>query len=98
MQGYAQKENERNTAEQTRIQNENTRVSQETTRQGQETERDKKERQRVTAELSRVESFNHYKQTFDDWIANKSQFKGDTGRGLIFKGVVETKSLHLFRL
>ena len=92
MQGYAQKENERNTAEQTRIQNENTRVSQETARQGQETERDKKERQRVTAELSRVESFNHYKQTFDDWIANKSQFKGDTGRGLIFKGVVETKS------
>ena len=92
MQGYAQKENERNTAEQTRIQNENTRVSQETARQGQETERDKKERQRVTAELSRVESFNHYKQTFDDWITNKSQFKGDTGRGLIFKGVVETKS------
>lgn len=92
MQGYAQKENERNTTEQTRIQNENTRVSQETSRQGQETERDKKERQRVTAELSRVESFNHYKQTFDDWIANKSQFKGDTGRGLIFKGVVETKS------
>jgi hypothetical protein len=92
MQGYAQKENERNTAEQTRIQNENARVSQETARQGQETERDKKERQRVTAELSRVESFNHYKQTFDDWIANKSQFKGDTGRGLIFKGVVETKS------
>ena len=92
MQGYAQKENERNAAEQTRIQNENTRVSQETARQGQETERDKKERQRVTAELSRVESFNHYKQTFDDWIANKSQFKGDTGRGLVFKGVVETKS------
>lgn len=92
MQGYAQKENERNTAEQTRIQNENTRVSQETARQGQETERDKKERQRVTAELSRVGSFNHYKQTFDDWIVNKSQFKGDTGRGLIFKGVVETKS------
>lgn len=92
MQGYTQKENERNAAEQTRIQNENTRVSKETERQGQETERDKKERQRVTAELSRVESFNHYKQTFDDWIANKSQFKGDTGRGLIFKGVVETKS------
>lgn len=92
MQTYATNENQRNNSEITRTQNEDTRNNQENSRQDEETERDKKERQRIASELSRVESFNHYKQTFDEWISNKEQFRGETGRGLIFKGVVETKN------